>query len=142
MKPQRKEFEQVKTDEWLTGKIIDIQYDQEHEFVYKGNKTISPGVRIIFNLDGYKEKKYSRWMYFNYGNKSNLYKLFVSTLIEGAYPNMDLDLDSLKGLPIKVMYAQNGEYQNLVMVRPNKGKVAVAGSLAESVEVEEDAPPF
>src|ERR1044072_6884510 len=140
MKPQRKEFEQVKTDEWLTGKIIDIQYDQEHEFVYKGNKTISPGVRIIFNLDGYKEKKYSRWMYFNYGNKSNLYKLFVSTLIEGAYPNMDLDLDSLKGLPIKVMYAQNGEYQNLVMVRPNKGNVAVAGSLAESVEVEEDAP--
>lgn len=152
MKPPKREYEQVEVDTWLNGEITDIQYEESHEFTYKGNVNSGPGVKIIIKLDDYKDSKHTRWMYFNYGEKSNLYKLWLSPLVQGAKPNMDFDLDGLKGTKIKVMYAQNGEYQNLVMVRPlvplkpaPAGKAAQkkTSDLADVAEnEEEDQVPF
>ena len=153
MKPPKREYEQVKIDDWINGEISDIQYEDEHEFTYKGNKSTAPGVKIIMKLEGYKDAKHTRWMYFNYSEKSNLYKKFLVPLVVGAKPNMDFDLDTLKGAKIKVMYSQNGEYQNLEMVRPmvplapvvapaKKEKLPL-GDVAETHEnAEEEEVPF
>lgn len=139
MKPPKKEFEQVRVDEWLMGEISDIQYEQEHEFTYKGVKSVGAGVKIQISLDGYKDKKSTGWLGFNYSAKSNLYKFFIEPLVEGARPNMDFDLDRLKNLRIKAMYAQKGEYQNIFAIRPDQGKV-LPGSAAPKKETEEEVP--
>lgn len=123
MIPRKKVFEQIKVDEWITGEIEEIQYEQDHEFTYKGNKTKGDAVRVSLRLDGYKDKKSTGWMRFNYGEKSNLYKIFIEPLVEGARTNMTFDFDNLKDLRVKVMFTQKGEYQNLSMIRPLQTKV-------------------
>ena len=140
MKPPRKEYEKIRVDEWLQGEIVDIQYEKEHEFNYKGVKSVGPAAKIQIELKGYKDKKSTGWLSFNYSQKSNLYKFFIEPLVEGARPNMDFDLDNLKNLRIKVMYAQKGEYQNLFAVRPDQTKIlSSAHPMAEPNELE---PPF
>lgn len=136
MIPPRREFEKVKVDEWISGDITDIQYEQEHEFSYKGNKSKGMAARIIFNLDGYKDRKQTGWMGFSYSEKSTLYRVYLSALVEGAKPNMNFDLDLLKNLRIKVMYAQNGEYQNVVMVRPLQDKILPGSKLKATPDEE------
>jgi hypothetical protein len=123
MIPRKREFEQVKVDEWLTGEIVDILYEENREFVFKGQKSNQDAVRLIITLDGYKDKHPTNWLKFNYSEKSNLFKNFILPLVEGAYQNMPFDLDNLKNTRIKIMYGQNGEYQNIVMVRPLNGKL-------------------
>lgn len=142
MKPPKREFEQVKTDEWLTGEIVDIQYEKDHEFSYKGNKSVDVAAKILIQLDGYKDRKSSGWMRFNYGQKSNLYKIFIAPIVEGAHPNMDFDLDLLKNLRIKVMYTQNGEYQNITMVRPAGSKILSTTKVDSTSPVDEEKVPF
>lgn len=144
MKPPKKEFEQVKVDEWITGEIVDIQYEKEHEFTYKGNKSVGPASKILIRLDGYKDKKSTGWWSFNYSEKSNLYKFFINPLVEGATPNMDFDLDNLKHLRIKVMYVQNGEYQNLMAIRPIDSKIVSGRGDSETHETPptDDEVPF
>lgn len=142
MRPPKREFEQVVVDEWLTGEIVDIQYEKEHEFTYKGNKSIGPAAKILIQLDGYRDKKSTGWWSFNYSEKSNLYKFFIHTLVEGASPNMDFDLDNLKNLRIKVMYTQNGEYQNLMAVRPVDKKVLPGAPSATREDSPDDEVPF
>jgi hypothetical protein len=66
-------------------------------------------------------------------------------LVESATPNMDFDLDNLKNLRIKVMYTQNGEYQNLMAIRPIDGKIIAGKSDQETHEtppVHDDEVPF
>lgn len=118
MKPPKREFEQVVVDEWIKAEIVDVQYEKDREFTHKGNKSTSDAARIIFRLEGYKDQKPTQWMRFNYAQKSNLFNMFLLPLVPGATPNMDFDLDNLKGMNVKVMYAQKGEYQNLFGVRP------------------------
>jgi len=123
MIPKMKEFEKVKVDEWINGEITKIEYDLQHEFIFKGEKKIGPAVKVQFQLDSYKDKKSTGWWSFNYSDKSKVYKFFIQPLVEGATPNMKFDFDNLLNLRIKVMYAQNGEYQNIFAVRPSQGKI-------------------
>lgn len=122
MKPPQRaktEFERVpKYDEWINGKILDIEYDENHKSTYQGEEKIRPAVRIKFGLEGCQFPKRSRWLTFSYGEKANLYKQFVSVLVEDAKPDMDLDLDAIKGLAVKTMWSEDGEYDKLEMVRP------------------------
>lgn len=141
MIPPKKEFEQVKVDDWIPGEIIDVQYDPQHEFKSRKGSDISLGVRVIFALETYKDKKYSRWMYFNYAENSNLYKLFINPLVQGAHPNMSFDMDLLKGFKVKVMYTQNEQYQNLSLVRPQTEKI-VWGTPPDLSKKLEDEVPF
>jgi hypothetical protein len=144
MKPPKREYEKIKTDEFVQGQIEDITYDLEHEFVYKDQKNIKPAVRFKFLIEGYKEYHYSRWMTFNYGEKSNLFKKYVTALVEGALPNMDFDLDKLKGMNIKMLWKdeKNG-YQSIDVIRPLTNKlVGVTAQPPQMEEVSEEEVPF
>lgn len=119
MKPPKREFEKVEVDAWLNGEISSIEYDTKHEF----KESIAPAIKIKISVAGYKFPKSTPWMLFSYAKKSNVYKLFVEPLVEGAYEYMDFDLDQLKGMRVKVMFTAKGEYQNITMVRPLENKV-------------------
>src|SRR6187431_469328 len=106
MKPAKRntEYEKLDTNNLLSGTIEDIRYDEKHLFkgFTKKNGEVVPdrtahGVQFKFKVDGYKSPHYSRWMSFNYGEKATLYSKYILPLVEGATPDMDLDLDLLKG---------------------------------------------
>lgn len=121
MKPPKREqtdFERVKDDEWISGVIEEIQYDETHKFSYQGQEKVAAAVRLKFKLDGYQWPHYSRWMTFSYGEKSNLFNKYLSRLVQGAVPDMDFDLDALRGLKIKTMWSTKNDYQGLEMIRP------------------------
>lgn len=120
---QKTEFEQVSTDDWITGVISEVQYNENHKRMWEGQEKIGPAVRLKFTLDGYKFPHYSGWMSFSYGEKTNLYKKYISSLVEGAIPDMQFDIDELKDMKVKIMFKQNGEYQNVELIRPVNGKV-------------------
>lgn len=145
MKPSpraKTDFEQVVVDEWITGEIEEIKYDLEHKSMYEGKERIRAAVRFKFKLDGYDFPHYSRWLTFNYSEKSNLYKEFLTPLVEGAKPDIEFDLDQLKDMKIKTMWTQNDEYQNLKMIRPLNKKVVPTGEPAETDAVAENEIPF
>lgn len=123
--PQRPktEFEQVTIDDWTTGVIGEVQYNETHKSTWEGQEKIGPAVRLRFDLEGYKFPHYSGWLTFSYGEKTNLFKKYISSLVEGAAPDMEFDLDQLKDLPVKIMWKQNGEYQNVEIIRPLNGKI-------------------
>ena len=135
MKPPQRaktDFERVpKYDEWIAGKILDIAYEAEHKSTFQGEEKVRPAVRFKIGLEGCQFPKYSRWLTFSYGDKSNLYKNWVSVLVDGAEPDMDLDLDVIKGMSIKTMWSENGDYDNLVMVRPVSEKVKAAQTIEQ-----------
>jgi len=122
MKPPARaktEFERIpKYDEWIEGTILEIEYDQEHKRSFQGEEKTGPCVRFKFALKGCQFPHRSKWMTFSYGEKANLYKQFVSVLVDDAEPDMDMDLDELKGMKIKTMWSQDGDYDKLAMVRP------------------------
>lgn len=115
--------------------IEDIEYDLEHKRVWKGEEKVGPAVRIKIQLEGCKFPKKTPFMSFNYSEKANLYKIFLKGLVEGAVPDMEFDLDALKGMAIKAMYVANGEYDNLTMIKPAKAKLPRESQPAETDEV-------
>lgn len=138
----RTEFEQVKVDVWINGEIEEIKYDMERKSMWEGKERVGPAVRFKFKLDGYEYPHYSRWLSFGYSEKSNLFKKFLTNLVEGAKPDMEFDLDELKGLAIKTMWSQKEEFQNLEMIRPLDKKVTPLGEPVE-VDVPDEAEiPF
>ena len=115
-------YEKVAVGEFIAGVIDDIQYDSEHKFQFKGEIQEKEAIRFVFLLDGYTYRKYSRWMTFNTGGKSNLFKKFVSKLVANARPNILFDFDELKNLPIKTLWGNQGDFQNLESVFPTGEK--------------------
>ncbi len=125
MKPQRRnnvDYERVKTGDFINGRIIDIQYDEEHEFKFKGDIKMRPACRFVFELEGYKFKHYTRWITFSYGEKTNLYKKYLENLVLGAMPDMDFDLDQLKGMSVKTIW-KGEDFQSIELIRPIGNKL-------------------
>lgn len=124
MKPPKREkndWERIKKyDEWLESIITSIEYDENHEKVFQGEKKIGPCIRFKFEIKDHEHPHRSRWMSFSYAEKANLYKKFISQLVHNAEPDIDFDLDELKGMEIRTMWSksEDGEYDNLEMVRP------------------------
>src|SRR3990167_4390583 len=120
--PERKQrdFEKVVIGEMLSGVIEQVCYDNEHKFkgFSGGEDTIQPAVRLKFKLDGYKFPKYTRWMKFNVGEKANLYKKYITKLVENAIPDMDFDLDILNGMKIKTVWSEENDFQNIDAIYP------------------------
>lgn len=123
------EYEKVITDEWVIGIIEDIQRDENRDTGFKDEETQKPiikdCVRFKFKLDGYAYPHYSRWMSFSYHEKSTLLKKYIFNLVEKAKPDFDFDIEKLKGLRVKLMWQDNGDFQNIEMVRPASEKIAV-----------------
>lgn len=136
------DFEQVKVDEWINGEIEEIKYDQEHKSTFEGKERVRPAVRLKFKLEGYNYPHYTRWLTFNYSEKSNLYKNFLLPLVEGAKPDIEFDLDELKGMKIKTMWSQVEEFQNLAMIRPMDKKVMPSGEPSDTEGAEAAEIPF
>lgn len=127
-KPRPKmEYEKVKTDDWITGIIEDIQRDENRDTGFKDDETgeskIIDSIRFKFKLEGYNYPHYSRWMAFSYHEKANLLKKYLFNLVEEAQPDMKFDLFRLKGMSVKLMFQDNGDYQNVEMIRPLEKKL-------------------
>lgn len=153
MKPEQKkmEYEKIKTDDFVTGEISDVLYDKDHVFKGygnddKGNKnpdTIQQAVRLVFAVDGYKYPHKTPWLKFSYSAKANLFKRFVQPLVDGAEEYMDFDLDQLRGVRVKMLWADKGEFQNIENIRPLNGKIVpVNESLVDlkAIVGEEEVP--
>lgn len=144
MKPPprpKTDYERIPSDEWITGIIEDIQYDMEHKTSHKGVDKIGPSIRFKFKLDGLQRSHSSRWMSFTYFAKGNLYDKYLKNLIENAEPDMDFDLDKLKGLKIKTMWTANGEFDNLEQIRAMvKFPWKSAGTAVKEAATEAQAP--
>lgn len=150
------DFEQVDVNDFIVGKIEDIAYDPEHKTTWNGETKIRFCVRFKFKLEGYEFPHYSRWETFTYGEKGNLYKKYLSHLVEGAYPDMDFDLDLLKGMKVKTMWAEkryeeNGNekvFQSIELIRPIEGKIKQKQSVAVQadddidLDINVEEPPF
>lgn len=142
MKPpeqKQTEFEKVDTNDFVTGEIADIQYEQEHLFKgYNGAEDKKrPAVRLKFKVDGYKHQHYSRWMTFSYGDKSNLFLKYLVPLVEGAQPDMDLDLDVLKGVKVKMLWSEKNGFQSVETIRPIGKKI----SALKEIQIDDDLQP-
>lgn len=151
-KPPRMEYENVAVDVWINGEISEIQYEDSHDFpAVKGNPAKKgPACKIILSLHGYKHPKPSFWMWFSYGEQTKLFQTYISQLVEDAKPDMDFDLDHLKGFQIKAMYVQKAgkEYQNLSQIRTADGVKLLAtnapapASVGPAASSEEEKPPI
>jgi hypothetical protein len=130
MKPPprvKRDYEKVRTDDWVTGEIEDIQREEKRDTGFKDEETGEPiikdCIRFKFKLDGYEYPHYSRWLSFSYHEKANLLKKYVMNLVEGAQPDMDFDVERLKGMKVKLMWQDNGDFQNIEMIRPVEKKI-------------------
>ena len=134
MKPPKRDinYEKVKCDDFIQGEIDSIQYDENHKFGFEGKEKIAPAVRFIFALDGYEFKHYSRWMTFSYGEKTNLYLKYLTALVEGAQPDMDFDLDSLKGMKVRVLWSEKNDFQFVETIRPVGKKIQALKTITDS----------
>lgn len=144
--PKRKtSFEKVAIGELLKGTIAGIDYDNNHKFSFQGKESVHPAVRFVFSLDGYVYPHRTRWMKFNLGEKSNLFKQIVSKLVKDARPDMYFDLDELKGMVIKTLWSENNDFQNLDSIFPigeKRSVKEVVDSQPEKPEgADENLPP-
>jgi len=124
---EQKEFEQVGTSDWVNGQIIEIEIDEQHPFIHKGETDIRAGIRFILKLQEYKDKHYSppAWMTFSYDRRAKLYKVYLAHLVEGCKPYMDFDIDLLLNMSVKTMWKGEG-YQEIELIRPVTAKIMLS----------------
>lgn len=116
-------YEQVPIEDFVTGIITEVGYEKEQEFKSKFGNSVQEGVYLKFKIDGLKFPKRTRWMKLNYSKKSNLFKKYISSLVDGAKEYMNYDVDRLLGLQVKMLWkneeADNGKiYQSIDVIRP------------------------
>lgn len=126
-KTENKDYEKVPTEDFVSGSIEEVAYDMKHTFKgYNGAEDkVRPAVRFKFKIDGLKFPHYSRWMTFNYGEKSNLLIKYLVPLVEGAKPDMDFDVDALKGMKVKMLWNEKNGFQAIETIRPMGKKIGV-----------------
>lgn len=118
------EYEKVAVDEWLPGMIETVQLQEDRPYRHTNDDTgetemlTAPHVRFKFKLDGYKYPHYSRWMKASTHKKSNLYSKYLRSLCPTHdCENQQIDVDKLTGVRIKIMWENNGDYQNVTQIR-------------------------
>ena len=117
------EFERIPLyDDWVNGVIEDVKLEEDHAFKGQFAKT-GDAIRFKFKIDGCEFPHYSGWMSYNFGEKSNIFKKYLTGLVEGAQPDMDFDLDRLKNLKVKMIWKANGDFDNLELIRPLEKKI-------------------
>lgn len=142
--PKRKtSYEKVVIGEFIHGEIHDIEYDYDHKFTYKGEEKEGPAIRFIFKLEDYEFLHRSRWMAFNLGEKSNLYKKYVSKLVANAHKDMCFDLDALKGMKVKTIWEESNGFQSVESIYPDGTKITVEEIDPDTLpEEEKESEPF
>lgn len=147
-KPRETDFEKVVIGEFITGVIEEIQRDENHKSTYEGKERISDCIRFKFHLNGCKFPHYSRWMTFNYGEKSNLYQKYLVNLVANAQPDMDFDIKELEGMKVKTIWKEKNGFQSIEVIYPLNGKLGEKSSLKPpengtfGASQQEDEPPL
>lgn len=142
-KQDKIDYELVKTGDFITGVIDNIEYDENHTFSFQGKEKVSSAVRIVFKLDGYEHPHRTKWMNFIYAEKANLYKKFIVPLVAVPIPYMEFDMDNLKGMKVKTIWADNvwkeKTFQNIELIRP-VGEKYIDKAVKDSVPPEDLKP--
>ena len=119
------EYEQVKTDEFISGVISQVEFDPEYKQTFNGETKVIEAVRFTFDLDGYEYPKKTFWIKLSYHSKSKLYKLYLKNLVEDSKEFMDFDLSLLEGMKIKAIFEMNDKgFSNISMVKPEGEKIS------------------
>ncbi|MDD4892370.1 MAG: hypothetical protein PHH73_00025 [Candidatus Rickettsiella isopodorum] len=103
------EYEKVKIDEWIEGKIKDVEVEKDVKSEWKNadgevEEKVQDKVRFIFELVGYKFSHRSKRMTISTHKKSTLYKDFLVSLFPTLKPSVVVDLEMLKGQSVKTMW--------------------------------------
>ena len=132
-------------DEWLGGAIEEVQYDPKRKYKSKDKETgewsekTAPHVRLKFKLDGYQYPHYSRWMKASTNEKSNFYSKYLKHLCpEFDCQDKVVDIDKLVGFRCRTMWQNDGDYQNILGIRPSLPNLNIISSMAGTEP--EDAP--
>jgi hypothetical protein len=151
-KSNKNDYERINDyDTWIPGVIEEIQLREDHDTGFKyppkkedgtphpnaGKPVICDQVRLKFTLEGHQYPHYSKWMRYSYGEKSNLYLKYIKFLVEGAQPDLELDLDLLKKMEVKTMWTANGDWDNLEQIRPLGSKVSAGDAPEDDAPAEE-----
>ena len=140
-KPPKMQYEKVPVNDLIPAVIDDIEYEEKHEFIWKGKTVEASAVRFFFNIEGCKHLHQSRWMKFFYLDKSTLLKKYVMPLVEGAKANMDFDLNHLKGMKIKMLWVDGkDDYQNIESIMPFDKKLPFTAEEAPPTEAAGEGP--
>jgi len=116
--PPKFDYEKVALGIPIAGVISNIDYEDKHVFKSKdGEKTMS-AVRLVLKLDGYEYPHRSRWMTFSYDERSNLFQKYLSELILGAMPEMEMDLDVIKGMRVSTVWGEQNDFQFIESISP------------------------
>ncbi len=129
MRPPRRDYEKVPTGIKICGIIEEVQYDENKIFkAFKEGEEGKTGtaIRFKFSLDGCLYPHYSRWMKFNTGEKSNLYKKYLTELVLDVYPNIDIEMDKLNGMKVKTTWSEDGDFQNLETIEADSPKLIIS----------------
>jgi hypothetical protein len=134
MRPPKRssgDFEPIKqVDEWIPGVIEDVTLQEDRATGFNDEETGEPVhrdmVRFKFKLSGHEYPHYSRWMAYSFHEKANLSKILFK-LVEGFDDKSEFDIDRLKGLSVKTMWSQNGQFYNLDQIRPAAAKLMDTG---------------
>jgi len=133
------EFEMVADDTFVIGEILDIEYDNKHQFTFQNEVKEKPAVRFVFKLEGYKHAHKSKWLTFSYNDKSNLFIKYLSELMVDAFPKMDFDLDRLKGFKVKTLWKtvdfKGRKFQDVETIRSITEKISLAKEMGEPDDV-------
>ena len=138
-KTEHTDFEKLAIGEFIIGKIAEVQYDLNHSFKGFGDKpdAIKPAVRFVFEFEGYQYHHFSRWLKFTTAEKSNLYKKYISKLVEGVEPDCQFDLDILKGMAVKTIWVEENDYQNIESIFPVGEKIPATSPVIAPEEEDE-----
>jgi len=155
---QKMEFEKVALDEWINGRIDDIQEFKDVKKMYKDNDTgemkerLINQVRFKLILEGYEFPHYTRKMTQSMNERSNLFIFLQQIYGQNITPDVGIELDGLKGLKIKTMWSEvpmkeGGVFQYPDKIRPLTPPPAIWTSHTEEPEIiepehEEETTPF
>ena len=131
IKPNKSDYvyERVIIDDWISGKIVEVQERNNPNRKYKDKNTgewktkAVDEVRFVFELDGYKYKHYSRWMTQSVHKKSTLYDKYLKKLDPSLEPETAVDLDRLAGIEVRTMWDEEtgrdgAVYQHVASIKP------------------------
>jgi len=147
MQPLKREFEKVPMGRLVSGVIVDIEHDPQRKTMYQGKESIKNCIRLVFDIEGCKFPHKSSWMNFNYGEKATLYKKYLTSLVENAKPELNFEIEELKGMKVSMLWKENQantEYQVVEAIMPVNGKIVPGKKvfLNDAIDLDEEEVPF
>lgn len=130
----------------VTGFLSEIERDPERKKTFKGVDRVVDCVRFVFQIEGCKFPHKSGWLTFNYSEKSALFTKYLTSLVEGAKPNMDFDIEQLKGMKVNMLWKENPkdpQFQVIEAILPAESKlIPINNFVTDETNKEPDETPF